>query len=123
MLDNKGFGLSGAGRVYTTVQELERCVVKVMGEADILKPIILFGHSLGGLIVTSILIDYPEIKISAVIVEAPFLGMPEGRALPWHKRLIVKYLGNSLHPFMLNSMLNLTSVTKNNHHIKRLVDD
>lgn len=79
MVDLKGFGLSGVGRENTTIQDMEKCVVAVIEEANIAKPLILFGHSMGGLVVTSILIDYPFLNIAAVIAEAPFLGMPVGR--------------------------------------------
>lgn len=49
--------------------------------------------------------------------------MPIGRELPWHKKLIVKLLGNGLHTFVLNSMINITSVSKNSQHIRKLIND
>ena len=123
MVDLKGFGYSGSGRENTTIQSMEESVVSVIEEANIGKPLILFGHSMGGLIITSISIDYPYLNISAIIVEAPFLGMPVGRELPWHKKLIIKYFGNNFQTFVLNSMINITAIAKNSHHIRRMVDD
>lgn len=102
---------------------MEECVVAAIEKADTEKPLVLFGHSMGGLVITSILIDYPFLNISAVMVEAPFLGMPVGREIPWHKKFIIRHFGSNLKTFVLNSMINITAIAKNAHHIRRMVDD
>jgi alpha-beta hydrolase superfamily lysophospholipase len=63
----------------------------------------MYGHAMGGLLVISLLIRNPRLKISGVITTAPMLGFPMNRNIGPFKRFFIKNFGHYLE---VNKFLN-----------------
>ena len=80
-MDLRGHGRSDGKRGYATDFE-DYCkdyylfVKKIINDSKSLKgPVVLLGHSLGGLIQLKTLIDYPDLKVAAQTCSSPLLGL------------------------------------------------
>lgn len=56
----------------------------------------LFGHSLGGLLVTSLGARNPHLKLAGIIANAPLLGLPKDRNIDGFKIFALKCVGDFL---------------------------
>ncbi len=88
--DNRGHGLSGGKRGHVSrfsdyILDLSEVLGKCRGELSENTPLLLLGHSLGGLIVLNFAQQYPEL-ISAVTASSPALAtaeeIPRAKAVP-----------------------------------------
>lgn len=59
-------------------------------------PLFLFGHSLGGLLVTSLGARNPHLKIAGIIANAPLFGLPKDRNIDVFKMFALKLVGDLL---------------------------
>ena len=59
------------------ITDIEVC----MKQAEENIPLFMFGHSLGGLLVTSLGARNPHLKIAGIVANAPLLGFPKDREL------------------------------------------
>ncbi len=74
-LDLRGHGESGGTRAYVErfadyLQDVE-AVIKEMGAQD---PVLLVGHSMGGLVALNYVLRHPE-RVRALALSSPFLGL------------------------------------------------
>jgi alpha-beta hydrolase superfamily lysophospholipase len=83
-------------------------------------PIILMGHSMGGLIVLNYLIHHPEEKISMVITSSPLMAQPDISPLVV---LISKILSRIWPAFSVNARLNKTVLSRNPEVITAYQED
>jgi len=61
--------------------------------------------------------------VAGIIVSAPLLGYPTDRVMNPAKKNAVILIGDVLGDLLANSMINVTSLTKDNHNIMRLYSD
>ena len=55
-------------------------------------PLFVYAHSMGGLTVTSFLVNNPNLNISGVILSAPFLEFNPTQEIDRLKRTLIKFL-------------------------------
>ena len=79
MADFRGFGYSGGPRFDLEFFGLQHDVVTVLKKVDPELPLFILGHSMGGLITTSFLLNNPHVNLAGVVQSAPLLGIPPGR--------------------------------------------
>lgn len=90
-LDHRGHGRSDGRRGHVRrftryVHDLEKFRRRVFGAVGSDLPLILLGHSLGGLIMIRYLQEYPAVPARGVVISAPLLGM--AMEVPqWKERL------------------------------------
>lgn len=85
-------------------------------------PIFLCSFGFGSTLLTSLLVDNPHLPINGVILVSPTLFVPEPQMSL--KRLTLKYICRQLFGDLLVHLpLNLSSLTKNIHHFKKMIDD
>jgi len=97
LIDLKGYGLSGAPRFYKlTIHDYTRDVTALLQQVDPNLPLFIYGHSMGGLTIMTYLINNPSLKISGVILSAPFLGVHERVPIDAQKKLMLKLLAPHL---------------------------
>lgn len=89
-------------------------MITLIKKANIELPLYIYAHSLGGLLTLSLLIDYPYLNVSGIVITSPFLGFPEGKGFGKVKTWALKQLGVELEDFVINSMINPTALTKKN---------
>ena len=82
MIDLKGHGYASGKRMmgWTPFDHHEQIGV-ILSKARNDKPLFLFGHSMGCLVTTTFLLRNPSLKISGVILSAPFFGFHDSMGL------------------------------------------
>ncbi|MGZ3769679.1 MAG: alpha/beta hydrolase [Bdellovibrio sp.] len=79
--DERGHGRSEGRRGYVAsfddyIQDYKKFLDMVLKDEKVKKgPVILLGHSMGGLVLAKTLIRYPDIPYQGVIFSAPLLGL------------------------------------------------
>ena len=93
MIDLSGFGQSGGSRGDSTMEELHGDMELALKLIDPELPLFIMGHSMGGGLVSSLMMQNPGLKIGGVILSSPLLGNPNNRSFPWILRKVLKYSG------------------------------
>lgn len=93
LIDLRGFGYSGGARGCSEIDQLEKDLITLIKKANIDLPLYIYGHSLGGLLTISLLMDYPYLNVSGIIITSPFLGFPDGKGYGRVKTWALKQLG------------------------------
>ena len=102
-------------QMFSDIECLLRCC-----EAQI--PIFLCAVGFGCTILISLLVDNPHLPISGIILVSPTILVPSQDYLN-PKRLMLKWLCRYFMGDLLVHMpLSLTTFTKNNYYLKRLID-
>ena len=108
----KSYGRKGHIKKFDEyLDTLEDVLIHVRKEnLDI--PIKLFGHSLGGLISLSFLINRESKEIDSAIISSPWIKL--GLEVPKYLIGIQKVLVNIIPSFRLNNRININELTKDN---------
>lgn len=104
LVDLEGYGFSSGTRVSgMNIENFHHQITAVLKEASDDLPCFLFGHSMGGLAVSSYLGLNPGIaaKLAGIIYSAPFLGFPDHNAPDFGKRAILALLSPVMDEFVL----------------------
>lgn len=96
LIDLRGFGYSGGARGCAEIEQLQRDLITLIKKANTELPLYIYAHSLGGLLTLTLLIDYPYLNISGVMITSPFLGFPEGKGFGKIKTWALKQIGIEL---------------------------
>jgi acylglycerol lipase len=91
MMDLSGMGYSGANRLDQTIQDLHQVINKpfynfktiiilkdvsfMLSLVDLTLPLFLYGHSMGGGLVLTLLENNTNINLSGVIITSPLLNV------------------------------------------------
>ena len=101
--------LSGGGRLVTTIGDNHNDVVRLLKELKHEK-VFLFGHSMGGSILTSFLINNPDVKVAGLILSAPALGMNE--ELPPLIKYFAMNVVKHLKDFVFHSKISIGTISR-----------
>ncbi|KRX00176.1 hypothetical protein PPERSA_10675 [Pseudocohnilembus persalinus] len=123
LVDLRGYGYSGGARGVSLMEEMMRDVEVCMKQADENLPLFVFGHSMGGLLVLSLGCRNPNLKIAGFISSSALLGDPGDRKIEQFKKDGTNLIGDFLGDILINGMINVTSLTKNNRSLKGIIDD
>ena len=87
------------------------------------KPIILFGHSMGGGLVTNFVLANPDLKLAGVILSAPFYRFPENVKMNYFKRKVLKFIAGNVPEIVIASKLSVNAIVKTTEPICSALDD
>ncbi len=96
MIDLSGFGQSGGPRGHSSMAELHHDIELALKMAEPNYPLFIFGHSMGGALVSSLMIQNPNLNIAGVISSGALFGVPNEKHLPWIIKQIVIMGGKAL---------------------------
>ena len=96
MIDLSGFGHSGGARGDSTMGDLHGDIELVIKMMDPELPLFIYGHSMGGGLVASLMIKNPDLNIAGVICSSALFGAPNDRSFPWIFRKCLEYSGPML---------------------------
>lgn len=126
LVDLRGHGYSGGCRLDWTVEDLHLDILTLIKQAEtdgVDLPIFIFGHSLGGGLVTSLFINNQYLQVNGVILSAPLLGLPLNVENDAVKLSILSKVGNNLREFVMNGNINPTELCKDEREIIRILND
>lgn len=93
LIDLRGYGLSGGFRmVNNRVHDYHYDVTALLSQCDPNLPLFLYGHSMGGLTVTTYLLNNAGINVSGVILSAPLLNFSDTKPFDDTKKSAVVHL-------------------------------
>lgn len=122
LIDLRTFGLSGGARCGHTMQEFQEDVLLMLQQANPSLPCFLIGHSLGGLILTTILINNPELPISGAILSAPAYESSSAQ-VDEIKFYFMQKVAGVLKEGVFNSYIAFSSLSRDDVFIKNLYND
>ena len=122
LVDLRAFGLSGGARCGHTMQEFQEDVLLMLQQVNPSLPCFLIGHSLGGLILTTILINNPDLPISGAIISAPAYESSSAE-IDDFKFYCMQKVAGVLKEGVFNSYLAFSSLSRDDVFIKNLYND
>jgi alpha-beta hydrolase superfamily lysophospholipase len=126
LIDLRGHGLSGGCRMDWTIEDLHTDVITLIkcAEADgIDLPLFVFGHSLGGGLVSSLFINNQYLQVNGIILSSPLLGLPLNTSFDALKLFVISKAGNNLREFVVNGNINPSELCKDDREVARIISD
>ena len=80
LIDLRSHGFSGGSRFDFTIEQLHQDIITLIkqAESDMPElPLYIFGHSMGGGLVSSLFINNQYLQIHGIILSSPLLGFPK----------------------------------------------
>jgi alpha-beta hydrolase superfamily lysophospholipase len=71
LIDLRSFGYSGGARCGHDLLQFQSDIKVLLDQARSDLPCFLYGHSMGGMLVTTILINNPQLSLSGALISAP----------------------------------------------------
>lgn len=96
LIDLRGFGYSGGARGSQNIPQLHMDIEVLMRQVSKELPLYLYGHAMGGLLIITLLMRNPHLKIAGIITTSPLLNLPMDRKIRGIKYIIVKWFGGLL---------------------------
>lgn len=124
-LDHRGHGRSGGlrGHVdgFAQLTGDLGCVVKAFRAEHPALPTVLYGHSMGGLVVLQFLTDHPDHGLDGVILSNPLLAL--AFTPPRWKTAASRLLGKIAPRLRLSSELDTSKISRDAAEVKTYEDD
>ncbi len=121
--DQRGYGRSPGQRAYinswSEYREDVREFLRMVSQSEPDRPLFLFGHSMGGLIVLEYVLHYPE-GLAGVIASAPAVGKI---GLPSVLFLLSRIMSRVYPRFSLNAGLDVTTISRDPAVVKAYQED
>lgn len=122
LIDLRSFGYSGGARCGHSMQEFQEDVLLMLRQVNPELPCFLIGHSLGGLILTTILINNPDLPIAGAIISAPAYESSSAQ-IDSVKFFFMKKVSEALKEGVFNSYIAFSSLSRDDDFIRRLHND
>lgn len=119
--DLRHLGCSGGARAGHDLLELQKDVNLILQQAREDLPCFIWGHSMGGLLVTTVLINNPSLKVKAIIT-APLYRNPALK-VNWFKIQALEFLQPLLEMQVMNSYICPSSITRDDSYLKQMFED
>lgn len=126
LIDLRGHGLSGGCRMDWTIEDLHTDVITLIkcAEADgVDLPLFVYGHSLGGGLVSSLFINNQYLQVNGIILSSPLLGLPLNTSFDSLKLFVISKAGNNLREFVVNGNINPSELCKDDREVARIISD
>lgn len=121
MIDLRSFGVSGGARAGHDIHEYQEDFVALLKQIRSDLPCFIWGHSMGGLIVTSLLINNPWLKLAGVLISAPLYGHRD--LYDKRKNAIVRCLSPELKQIVLNFLICPSATSRDDTYLLNIFED
>ena len=110
--DSYGYtsGVRGAG---PNLEKFHHNITALLGEFEEGIPAILYGNSLGCLIISTYLLNNPDIKLQSLIFSSPFFELAEHIGATWDRRMIARIMAPHLETFSMQGTILVHRVGRN----------
>lgn len=126
MIDLRGHGLSGGTKMNWNIYDFHSDIITLIKQSEkdnFDLPLYIFGHSMGGGLVSSLFINNPYLQVNGIILSSPLLGFPVNVENNFLKNYFIRNFGSSLKDLMINGNINPTSLTKDDSEIPKMIMD
>lgn len=123
MTDLTGYGASGGGLAMGTFVQLQDDIGTLFKQIKEDLPIFLFGHSMGGGLVTNFVYANPDLKLAGVILNAPFYRFPGKVRMGKIKLKVLKTLADAVPEILIGSKISINSITKKKSQLETYPED
>lgn len=99
MIDLRGHGFSTGSRFDWLIEEFHTDIITLikLAENDISNlPLFIFGHSMGGGLISSLFIKNQYLQVNGIILSAPLIGNPLTVETDAFKSFVLGRVGNDL---------------------------
>lgn len=99
MIDLRGHGFSTGSRFDWLIEEFHTDIITLikLAENDVSNaPLFIFGHSMGGGLISSLFIKNQYLQVNGIILSAPLIGNPLTVQTDAFKSFVLGRVGNDL---------------------------
>lgn len=99
LIDLRGHGYSAGARFDWVVEELHTDIItliKISETDNVNLPLFIFGHSMGGGLISSLFIKNQYLQVNGIILSAPLIGSPLNFQQDPFKSFVLGRMGNDL---------------------------
>ena len=111
-------GVRGGHDMYELQQDLNK-IIKLVRE-DL--PCFIYGHSLGGLLVTTMLINNPHLNFSGVIISSPMFWR-DGIDVSWGAVKVAEFVYPVFKDVLFTSNISIGSLSRDMSFLRQAMDD
>ncbi|CAG9321290.1 unnamed protein product [Blepharisma stoltei] len=122
MIDLRHLGYSGGARAGHNLFELQSDINLLLQQASPNLPCFLWGHSMGGLLATTIMINNPKLTIAGGILTSPFYKSPNAD-IGKLKEFFMNLASPLINQGVFNSFICPTSVTRDDICVRNIFED
>lgn len=122
LIDLRSYGLSGGARCGHSLIEFQQDIKVLLEQARSDVPCFLYGHSMGGLLVTTVLINNPGLSLSGALISAPLYETSSAEIDPVKQYAMTK-LTVALKEMVLNSYIAPACLSKDDEFLKNVFND
>lgn len=122
MIDMRHLGYSGGARAGHNLFEIQKDINLLLQQPRPDLPCFLWGHSMGGLIVSTILINNPKLNITGAIVSAP-LFRSSNAELSSTMESIMKLVAPVMRQGVFNSYICPSCCSRDDIYLKNVFED
>lgn len=104
LIDLRSHGFSGGTRFDFSIEQLHQDIITLIkqAESDVPElPLFLFGHSMGGGLLSSLFINNQYLQVHGIILSAPLLGYPLNIEMDAGKMFFISRFGQTMKVTML----------------------
>lgn len=122
LIDLRSYGFSGGARCGHSLVEFQIDIKVMLEQARSDLPCFLYGHSMGGLLVTTVLINNPGLSLSGAIISAPLYETSSNDIDPV-KEFIMGQMSSSLKEMVLNSYIAPGCLSRDDTFLRYVFED
>ena len=122
MIDLRSYGFSGGARGGHNLLEFQNDVYLLLRQARDDLPCFLWGHSMGGLLVTTLCINNPTLNIAGAVISAPLFDTSSAQ-LSWLKEKLLGLLSGAMNEGVFNSYIAPSCLSRDDVYTKNIYSD
>lgn len=122
MIDLRSYGYSGGARAGHNLIEFQRDINLMLLQVRDDIPCFLWGHSMGGMLVSTICINNPQLNIAGAVISAPLYESSSAKVTPI-KEFIMKMVSGALREGVFNSYIAPSCLSKDDLFTRNMFSD
>lgn len=122
MVDLRSYGHSGGARAGHTLLEFQDDIQQMLKQVNPNLPCFLWGHSMGGLLVTTVALNNPQLNFSGVVISAP-LYKSSSAEVSQVKELVMTNIHDAVEEMVYNSYIAPSCLSKDDLYVRSVIND
>ena len=122
MIDLRSYGLSGGARAGHNLLEFQKDIQLLLLQARPELPCFLWGHSMGGLLVSTICMNNPGLQISGAVISAPLFDSSSAKVSRL-KEVLMKIMAGAVNEGLFNSYIAPSCLSRDDLFTRNVFSD
>jgi alpha-beta hydrolase superfamily lysophospholipase len=121
MVDLRAFGVSGGAKGANDLHDFQEDLGTLLHQVRADLPCFVMGHSMGGLVVTTLLLHNPGLKLAGAVISSPLYNHRD-LSCP-HKNAAIGAVAGELKQFVVNAQIVASATSRDDRNLYNLFND